>query len=291
MADKGSKKSRKDDSSKKDDTTEVRLLDDSSTSRADLASLIEHSVNKAITVAMGKLYSEIKELKTHVTTLDLKLSSATNDICSSVEDLAERVSSNESQLSDLTHQRAADHQTLKELKSNLVVLDSTMVQYASKISRLSKLNNDLDQQSRLLNLRVTGLIVQPQMAEKEVLSFIRDKLNYIDIIPEDIVNVVVISKNPTPGEHYRTSSLIVSFARRTLRDAILRLRRQLKGTKVGISEDLIPINAHFVSTNRKDPRIFKIWSWSGRIFATMTKDGPKKLLDSTLPLEGQLPAM
>jgi hypothetical protein len=134
--------------------------------------------------------------------------------------------------------------------------------------------------------------VSPQTAEKEIFSFFRDRLNYTDIVPEDITNVMILGKNTTSSASqssgFSATSVIVSFCRRTVRDAILRCRRILKGSKVGISEDLTPINAHFISSHRKDPRIFRIWSWNGKIYATTAKDGPKKLLNPTIPIADQL---
>lgn len=64
--------------------------------------------------------------------------------------------------------------------------------------------------------------------------------------------------------------------------------RHLKGTRVGIFEDLTPINVNFIATHHQDPRIYRIWSWNGRLFATATKDGLKRILTPSLPLAGEL---
>lgn len=278
--------------SKKEDSIDIKPSSEGPISWSDLTSLIEKTVSQAVTKAtteaMGGVQLEIKDMRTQIASLDLKLSTTTKDLVSTVESLAGRIKAIEGQLDDFSHQ--PPDQLLSELPKRLETMDKTVNTILKDTAGFHKSINDADQQSRALNIRITGLKLNHDTATLQVISLLRDKLNYNDIKPSDITNVTQLGKknSPTQSTAGFTPVVVVTFQTKPVRDAILRRRRELKGTGIGLSEDLTRINANFIATNRKDPRIMGIWSWNGKIFILTSKDGPKKQVEPTLPLDIQL---
>src|SRR6218665_3002832 len=133
-----------------------------------------------------------------------------------------------------------------------------------------KLIDDLDQQTRNHNLRITGLLVHPIMAVDEIITFVKEKLKDIEVTAADISNMTILKKPAANQDHSqsapKTPTLIVTFQRRAIRDKILRGRRNLKGTHMSI------------------------WSWNGKIYFTTAKGGTKRTANPFLSLDDQLEA-
>jgi hypothetical protein len=269
---------------------------------SDLSTLIETSVTKAVTAsvtqAMSKLQTEITNLSERITALDDRSSIFSSELIAKTTDNSSRIIALEGQMAQLANQCASDSILLDLKTGALTEAESAIRRLQTDNIKLLKSMNDLDQQSRSINLRITGLGVQAHSAKLEICSFIRNKLNISSIMESDISKVTTINKKnlassttPSSSSGYSTKPvLIVTFDKQKTRDEVLMKRRHLKGSHIGISEDLTPLNSQFIATHRKDPRIKDIWSWNGKLFMVLTKDGRKRSVNPALSLDCQLPA-
>lgn len=273
---------------KKEDSTEVKIIPDSSLNWSELTLLIEKTVSQAVATsvssavneAMTKIQTEITKISDNIISLESKFSSLSSDVTSKIVDQSNRLNSLEDQLTHLQNESEdMKETTIKLLKEN---------------SLQKVLINELEQQTRSLSLRITGLPVHPDTAIDEIITFISDKLQDIDVTAADISNVSILRKTSSNQDQLQSSpkapTLIVTFSRKIIRDKILRGRRNLKGTHMSINEDLTLVNARFLSLHHKDPRIADMWSWNGRIFFTTVKGGKKRMAKPFLTLDEQLEA-
>lgn len=270
---------------------------------SDMAKMIEQSVSKAVKSSMAEavssLRSDLASLGARISTMDEKLSLLTEDVNLKLAAQSSRLTSAEQQISQIAKQCASESlqldlqtETVADLKLKMSALKSNNVMTSQAI-------NDFDQQSRCLNLRFTGIGVQDCTAKLEVLSIIRDKLNINNVTDSSISNVTMISsKKPLSTLHSSSDSslgsssskpiLIVTFANKEIRNRVLTNRRHLKGTHIGISEDLTPQNLKFINTHRKDQRLKNIWSWNGKLYVLLQGEEKKRIINPLLTLEEQL---
>lgn len=71
--------------------------------------------------------------------------------------------------------------------------------------------------------------------------------------------------------------IIVKLNSRMKRDEILRIRRDLKGTNIFVSEDLTPTNNHVLACLRKkmSDEVDHAWSKGGRLFYKLKSNANK----------------
>ena len=160
-------------------------------------------------------------------------------------------------------------------------------QYSSLMHRV-KLNevkgNDNEQYSRRNNLRIRGLVVNPQESiPNAVIRTINSKLslgsdtqgNRINLSQRDIEvahyikRIRAIARPPaTASANFKINvpSIIVRFFNREMRDRVIRARKQLKDQSLSISEDLTTSNQQLLLKIKQLPSVAKCWSWNGKLF-------------------------
>ena len=72
-------------------------------------------------------------------------------------------------------------------------------------------------------------------------------------------------------------SVIVKFQSRKVRDKVIMKRKLLKGSAIGIHEDLTKLNASLLNRLDSSPGISKSWSWIGKIWAIAKGSNAKKV--------------
>ena len=146
--------------------------------------------------------------------------------------------------------------------------------------------NDNEQYSRNNNLRIKGLVVTGREAECRgvVHNFILHQLK-CNMELDDIDVAHQVQSSPQSSQSgSSTPSIFVRFKSRSHRDAVIRSRRILKGTRVTIQEDLTPLNVQTVNRLKRSDLVERVWSWNGKIFALL-KNGTKILARPFQPIE------
>lgn len=147
---------------------------------------------------------------------------------------------------------------------------------------LEKETNNLEQYSRRSNIRITGLVVNETNPDYKqcVCDFVGRNLtdkegNAIIITPDDID-----AAHPLPSrDQTKTATIIVKFHSREKRDIIIKHRRDLKGKKMAISEDLTSKNIKLLKELNSSPDFSSAWSWGGKVFAIHTTGGKPHKFD------------
>lgn len=267
---------------------------------SELSALIEKSVTKAVIAsvaqAMTGVQKEVADLNAKLSTMDSKLSAISTEVTQKIAAHSTRLTTVEQQLSHLAIQHATTSMQTDSQAGTLTQMEKEMNEIKTENVKSKQAFNDLEQQTRNMNLRITGLRVQGHTANLEIYSFLRDKLHIPNIRESDITKVSMIFKKKTspsliPSSELSSASkpaLIVTFNRKEIRDEVLTNRRRLKGTHIGISEDLTLVSSQFIATHRKDPRLKNIWSWNGRISLTLVGEDIKRSINPFLPLDKQL---
>jgi hypothetical protein len=126
--------------------------------------------------------------------------------------------------------------------------------------------NELEQYNRLFNVRINGLSLNASTpgsggCTAEVVDFFRNKLK-LDLAESDIVAAHPLpsrSKQPSSTNHdggsATTPSIIVRFTRKSTRERVLRQRKVLKGTGIGISDDLTQPSMQLLNRLKNDDRV------------------------------------
>ena len=144
-------------------------------------------------------------------------------------------------------------------------------------------NNHLEQYSRRSHLRIYGLNVTGNCKDA-VASFISHKLKNADGSPLLITSKDIDAAHPLPVRNTTPKNIdevepvenrknevippiIVRFHARDVRDAVIRARRQLKGGRISIAEDLTSKNARLLKKLKDSKDFDSAWSWNGRIHA------------------------
>lgn len=276
---------------------------DPNISWSELSTLIEESVSKAVkasvTEIMLKLQSEVNKLSEHVSSLDARFTILSSDLKLSTSNQAIQIATLEKKLLMMESQSAIDSSLIEQKREAISRLENEMRLTKEEGRKNLQLINDLDQRAKLLNLRITGLKVQPQTSKQEILSFIRDKLNIVNVTDTDILKVSIIQKKfssndgvsyvgPTNPSQATNASLIITFANELIKDTVLLKRRQLKGSHIGISEDLTILNSQFMAKSRSDTRINTIWAWKGKLYFTIHGDSKKRIINPTVSIDEQI---
>ena len=180
---------------------------------------------------------------------------------------------------------AAYNAKLQELRNEVHMLKET-------INQLRISHNHTDQYSRRSHIRIRGLEVEKGVNCKGVVSnFLNTHMKRADGKSLSITPADIDAAHPLPSRPRKTESttprtadpsasspppdvVIVRFHRRDTRDAVIRARRSLKGTKVSIQEDLTRENAALLRRLSQSPSIRSAWSWEGKIYGAM--EGIKK---------------
>ena len=147
--------------------------------------------------------------------------------------------------------------------------------------------NQLEQYSRRSHLRIWGLETkQGEDCKTIVASFVR-KLKGPSNAPLPCTEADIDAAHPLPLKNRRRSGapsssascIIVRFFGRDLRDSVIKARRQLKGSKISIQEDLTAKNHLLLNELKKKDYVEGAWSWNGKIMAKLRDEQRPRRFD------------
>ena len=167
---------------------------------------------------------------------------------------------------------------ISSIKENIIELNAEKNELKTEMSKmhtktnelLSKIN-DIEQYTRRNNLRIFG-VPDPgdwetaAESEEKVLSIFHQKLKMYNIKSEQIEACHRIGRY----KEGKNRAVIVRFISRKTKDSIIKERKQLKGTRILIAEDLTRENAAWffkVKMSVKDESsISSVWTHNGETF-------------------------
>ena len=129
--------------------------------------------------------------------------------------------------------------------------------------------NDMEQYSRRWSVRIFGV------AEKEEENVVTEALNIINNklkLPHITEDNIDVAHRTGRKQNNRHRAIIVRFLRVKHRQQVLRSRKQLKGTRVTIAEDLTLQNLNLLKKAKELDETKMAWSWDGKIWM-LKKDG------------------
>lgn len=154
---------------------------------------------------------------------------------------------------------------------------------SSQVAKLESHLDDLDQATRSDTLLIHG-VHNPGTNEAEVtakvVSVINTNISVAKLEPKDIVSTQRLGKPPA-GSTDKPNSILIRFVSKTSRDHVLGNRRQLKGTKIAITEQLTTLKASLLKKANElvqDKKLEAAWSHEGKI---IVKDKTNKILRIT----------
>ena len=226
----------------------------SALSKEDIEDLISRAVNAAV----------------HTLTVDL------NAHFDSQFDKLNKIQENlESENRDLKTQLEKLQKTVDVLTTKLDETSSKMDDKESQIIDALKWSNRNEQYSRRHNIKIQGLEVdENQDYRLAVSNLLTNKLG-IHLEREDILVAHPIPKKSTEAIP-KSNPVIVTFSPRAVqrREETLKRRRQLKGTKTVIYEDLTQMNLKLINRLKNNVNIKNAWSVNGKVIG-LTKSNVK----------------
>ena len=185
---------------------------------------------------------------------------------------------------------------LMNLKSKTLSSKHLSRQYRMLLTRQEPHSSDIDQYSRSDNLLIHGIPYPSDGSgetnmEKRVVDVLKANISGINLSESDISVAHRIGRQPTPPSPSSPSQppptlkpqpIVVRFTRRTVRNAVLANRKQLKGKKISVTEQLTQGRAQLLKKANelvKDQHIESAWSHDGRI---LVKGANNKIVNITV---------
>lgn len=213
--------------------------------RIEISDVVKTAVNQAVNEAIEAKISDLQGIRENM------------DIFSSEID---RLSSIVSELKNTVKEKERD---IKELKKSV---DSIKRENLSLKCQM----NDLENQQRKENIRVSGLpelaSENPTIAACEFLAKKGIKVKEGDVHVSHRIGKMTTGK-PRP--------LIVRFHDRTIRNKVIRERKVLKGSGVTVSEDVSHLTMQTLVRVQKSEGIVNAWIWNARVCARHQTDPSK----------------
>lgn len=256
-------------------------------SLSEIEALVQKAVTVAIEAATIALREEFSKFFEEVTR---RLELAERRLCAveaGLNDWSDRVTAIENQME--VHRRS---------REQAPTITAEQLENMRKEVRASRQKaNENEQYSRRNNVRILGLKMRPDDECKQVVvDFCRSRLQ-LDRIESSNIDAAYILPISTstrsqqvgvqPQSRPNSNSeppVIVKFRRSQDRDAVLVNRKKLKGTGLGIVEDLTLLNVQTLNRVRNDDRVQTSWTWNGKIFAQL-KTGRKVQVKALQPLD------
>lgn len=153
----------------------------------------------------------------------------------------------------------AMNKKITQLEEKVTVLKKENSELKKENCDMKGVVNDLEQYGRRSNLRIFGLgksQVHGNNLEEKVLNVFTQAVR-VNVTPQDIEACHYLDKNET--------SVIVKFVSRKTRDAVFRNKKNLKGSKITITEDLTRSNYKLFKKCQEEYGKGKVWTWYGKI--------------------------
>lgn len=226
-----------------------------------------------------------------------------------LEALSERQRNVEDRCEGLEHEialvRTTRAQDLDGVEARAQLLRSETERLTKKVEECERWVNSVEQHSRRSSLRIRGL--QPEQGEDPkltVLKFVNNVLGLRDAGGQrvqlgrnelDAAHPLPV-RQPPPSASQGASAVprapgpapfIVAFHDRATRDLVISARRQLKGKRFSIAEDLTAANQRLLLRVRDCPAVESAWSWQGKVTAVLRGEKRPRRFD----LHDRLPSL
>ena len=173
----------------------------------------------------------------------------------------------------------------QKLRQQVSLLESAKVETEEKIEKMRREVQEVkrhaiqnEQYSRRENIRIFGLKGSPgENIEQKVMEL--SKEIGVQIPKEEIYAAHRVPSTVSP------QPVIVRFTNRDIKAKILKARRNLKGKGITIVEDLCHELQGLFNRVNKDERVYKAWSWNGKVFFTKERNGQVFTIEYGQPLE------
>ena len=234
------------------------ITESDSSIMSDSTGLVRNELSESI---FDKLKALDDKIDSHIRT---NIETRTN-----TQKLLEEIEKLQGQLFDIKIENDNLRKEVTEFKKERGILVEQVEMLNHTVKVLRNEGNKLEQYTRRYNLRFTG--VRDSQGEKnsethkKIEDIIKKKLN-VENLDIDIVHRL---------GRYRSESdrhIIVKFSSHKCANAVLYKRRALKGSGIGIHEDLTRANAQRLRLVNDLDTVEKAWSKNGDIFA-LTKEG------------------
>lgn len=150
----------------------------------------------------------------------------------------------------------------QQLEAKCQVLEEKVILLENQL--LEK-TDEMEQYTRRNSLRILGIEKIPQESTNEVIMKLCSEKLKIKVVESDID-----VSHRLKGKPGLPPPIIVKFVRRDVRDLIFRNKKQLKNSKIVITEDLTKIRSQLLMEVSSKFGRKNVWSMYGNIF---TKDG------------------
>ena len=187
--------------------------------------------------------------------------------------IKERLDDNDGKILELETSLAARKTEIKRLND---LVDAQ----ATSINNLELTMNEADQYSRRNCLKFYG--VKESDSENTATNRLGIPLTIADL---DRTHRVASRKNGTTdsqaqganSKSRKPRAIIAKFFSYRLRSAVIRARRKLKGTGIGVDEALTSTNHELLWAAKKHEKVKEAWSSDGRIIALLPATGGKSI--------------
>ena len=197
-----------------------------------------------------------------------------------------RIEINESNILDLESRLGKREKEITELKSVIETQQNTL-------DTVERAVNNQEQYSRRNCLRFHGVSEsEGEDTDALICQIAKEKLN-VPLTKDDIErshrlsskkkdadqqqsgNARVTRNNKPPEKSHRV--IIVKFVSYRVRKLVISRRRALKGTKMGIEEDLTKTNADLLKKTKDCSKVLAAWPSDGRILALIPASGGRTM--------------
>ena len=166
------------------------------------------------------------------------------------------------------------NQFFKKIDDNKALLDTQMEKFKAEVSAEIEImktdNNEKDNDSRLKNVRINGLT--ETTPEEDLKREIREMSQAMGLDPETVtkdIDVIYRIGKPTVNPNSTPRPVLIKFKAYHVRGIFIRARRQLKGRRIFINDNLPPATARQFTEARKlvaDGVYFATWTVNGKIW-------------------------
>ena len=188
--------------------------------------------------------------------------------------IVEEIDKLRSEIFDLKKENDHLNKRLQKSEQTCVGLRGDIEQLQHGVTAEREKRNELDQYGRREMLRVVNLGPDNGSRERDaecedmVLQMIHGNLGLQHISRQHISVAHRVGKF---NKGYRRQ-VIVRFVSRRHRNEVLRARRKLKGTGIGIVEDLTALNRERLTKASRHKGVRNTWTREGRVFALLDND-------------------
>ena len=166
------------------------------------------------------------------------------------------------------------NQCFKKVDENKALLESEMeifkAEVTVQIETMKTDNNEKDNDTWLKNIRINGLPeTKPEEDLKKELRELSQVMGLDPVAVTADVDVIHRIGKPSVKDNGPPRPVIVKFKSYHVRGMFIRARRQLKGQKIFINDDLTPLTARQFAEARKlvaDGVYFATWTVNGKIW-------------------------